>query len=533
MPLFTSLTLTAALLWGCGPHPERTPHESPPDDTGTPSDPEWEPMLQLTSEGFVRVADLCSDGDWTTGESPVVAVGWFEGPTSFRGSTGDPVDLTSTDEDGFIAVYTSEGGALSVLQLGGAGDQRALLCGHGESFDGKGGLWVAGTFDGTMSVPGVEAELVATGNADLFLYKPLDDTPVLHHWAEGEVEALVENDHWYSGSAICAQFKGEITWHPFRGPSPWVITSVGGSDIVCDFGWGVPVLIAGPGQETLRGFVRTNWGSSTGTSESLHREGVVGGLSDGAVLVWGDLSDLNVAAEPSRGGLDAFLASYDTHGVPFLWTFGGEGDDVLHNLAIDSRGERSQKLVGTFGGGQEHATLDVGSGESIDSFGGTDLFFVNTDRSGTWAQEAVALGGAGEETLVTQVVSWDGGPGATVWTTDALVIGTFEDSLSLTGFPTLWACADPSTFFLAYENEPNFVPHWWSVACGMNVTHALGVEVVVRGLDVLRGVLVAGDYADGSATLKVGPIDVSLADPPVGGHAAVIAWCPYLDQLER
>jgi hypothetical protein len=180
--------------------------------------------------GDALVTDVCAfDGGGIFG---FTVVGSFSGDATFG---SDPVSARTASArgvDGFIVDLSADGALLDFVQLGGAGDQRALHCSSGG---------VVGTFGGTLEVTGVARPLTATSDSDAFLIGRNTEIEVggpsrLTHFVAGKTGALAFQCTGMGGAGVhnccvyAGEFRGDVTLFPGTAEAA-ALSSRGGTDL--------------------------------------------------------------------------------------------------------------------------------------------------------------------------------------------------------------------------------------------------------------------------------------------------------------
>jgi hypothetical protein len=266
------------------------------------------------------------------------------------GSIGEQVNQGSYDA--FITKYNSLGSWQWTAPLGTSRSDYA----YGLAVGGDGAMYVVGCTYGNLG------ENTNSGRGDVFLAKY--DSSGVRQWTT--LLGSAGNDAAYgvaegSGGAVyvAGSTSGSLGGNPNAG--------------------GMDAFLAKYNSTGVR-----QWTKLLGSEGDEVAYSVAADRS-GAVYVAGSTSG-SLGGNPNAGGMDAFLAKYDSAGVR-QWTrlLGSEGDAAAHGVAVDSSGA---VYVAGFTSGSLGGSPDAG---------GDDAFLARFDSSGT-LQWTALLGTPGEET---------------------------------------------------------------------------------------------------------------------------------------
>ncbi len=254
--------------------------------------------------------------------------------------------------DAFITKYNSLGAWQWTSVLGTSRSDYAF----GLAADDGGGLYVAGCTYGNL---GANSN---SGRGDVFLAK--FDASGVRQWTT--LLGSAGNDAAYG---VAADQSGAV----------YVAGSTSGSLVDDPNAGGMDAFLAKYDAAGVR-----LWTKMLGTPGDEAAYGVAVDRS-GAIYVSGSTTG-GLGGNPNTGGMDAFLAKYDSAGTR-QWTrlFGSEGDEASYGVAADLSGA---VYVAGFTSGSLGGSLNAG---------GDDAFLARFDSSGT-LQWTALLGTPGEET---------------------------------------------------------------------------------------------------------------------------------------
>ncbi|MDC3958530.1 hypothetical protein KEG38_32035 [Polyangium jinanense] len=202
---------------------------------------------------------------------------------------------------------------------------------------------------------------------------------------------------------------------------------------------------------------------------------------DGTVLVAGEMSGaMNVAGKmlESVNGRDAFLVELSANGDAVeARQFGGTGYQIATSIMPGKTGD--VVIAGAFSG---KIALENQSPESV---GGYDVFVTTLDPTGK-ARWSVMLGGESDQRTAGMVADERG---------DACVVGDFEGSMTVSGFPNSFDSNGQRRVFIARLGPAGNVPWVLAPVC----TGA--AEVAGVAMDGEGNAIVAGSFA---GTLELG-----------------------------
>lgn len=247
--------------------------------------------------------------------------------------------------------------------------------GYGIAVDGSGNVYATGSFQGTVDFdpgPGIDT-LVSAGNSDIFIVKY--DAVGNYLWARGiggstyEHGYSVATDKW-GNVYVTGTFEKTVDFDP--GPGMDTLTSTGLNDIFL------------AKYDANGNYV---WAGSMGGSGTDIGFGVVVD-EPGNVYITGyfakDDADFNPGAGRdilfNAGGLDAFIAKYDTRGN-YLWArnLGGSTIDHGRGITVDQSGY--VYITGFF----NSKNFDPGGTvDTLTSQGDNDIFLAKYDTAGNY-----------------------------------------------------------------------------------------------------------------------------------------------------
>jgi sugar lactone lactonase YvrE len=218
---------------------------------------------------------------------------------------------------------------------------------------------------------------------------------------------------------------------------------------------------------------------------------VSGRYSSNPVTVF-NLNGTSFRNVPLGGITNAFLVKYDTNGTP-LWAsrFGGESVDLVHNIAVDSKGEvyltgqYSSTLLDFY---KADGTLDLNV--NLSNAGGIEAFLVkySTEGNPIWANR---LTGAGNEFGFGVAVDSNGNVYTTGFFTST-PMGILN--LNQTPFQTLPNSGTDDVYVIKYTTNGNPV---WATRLGGTASDR-GNKIAVDGSG---NVYVTGQYNSNPLTI--------------------------------
>ena len=220
--------------------------------------------------------------------------------------------------------------------------------------------------------------------------------------------------------------------------------------------------------------------------------------SMGAVYLAGDFTGtINLGGgslKATAGGYDLFVAKFDAKGSP-VWSksYAGTGDEIPADIAIDETG--AVYVTGNFTN-----TINLGSGATLTSAGGTDLFLAKLSGANGVTVWANRYGDSGNATARGLAVDTSGNP---------VLAGHFTSSINFGGGALTSAGGDD--IFVAKLNASG-VQQWAHNYGDSGYQEAYGLAVDTSGNVVIVGAL-AGSTTFGSlATLtSAGGYDAFVA----------------------
>ena len=280
-------------------------------------------------------------------------------------------------EDAFI---TKIGPGGNVLWSKRYGDAQSQVPG-GVAIDNLGSTYVTGSFQGAIDLGG--GALMSAGGHDVFVAKL--DSGGDSVWRKKFGDAAeqfgvgVATDN-LGNAYITGILQGTANF----GGNP--LTSKGQADIF--------LAKLGPGGAH-------SWSTSFGDASGQYAAGIAVDTAGNVVITGYFAGSLDFGGVTtmlmSAGGLDTFVARFDTAGVP-LWStrFGGPKDDLPAGIAVDAAG--NVILTGSFSG-----SVDFGKGPLV-SAGKEDVFVVKLDPAGT-TQWTKNFGGAGKDQFAAGITT--------------------------------------------------------------------------------------------------------------------------------
>lgn len=316
----------------------------------------------------------------STEGSDVHAAGSFAGTVAVDPSPGMAI-TSAGGVDGFLAAWTTGGGARWVFSVGGLQDDAATVVTAGDG----GSIYLGGSFTGTADFgPGaLTTPLTSQGSAGLFLARYRNDGSV--EWARGlsgtsSVQlALAGLAADGGGVHVAGSFSGTVdfdagtgvTTRSSLGPTDGFLVHY---DAAGSFGW--VVAVGGTGATQPRGV-------AVGASGDV----VVTGAFSGTARFDPGLGATTRTAIGLAGATDAFTAQYSSTGA-FRWVVGmgapvsgGESASYHTAVAVDGSGS-------VVGGGQFFGAADVDPGAGVvilTSLGGADGLVIKLTGTGALA----------------------------------------------------------------------------------------------------------------------------------------------------
>lgn len=432
--------------------------------------PEWNRAFGNADEQHIYAIVVDNVGN-------TIITGGFQGSVSFGG-----VVLTSVDEDDvFMAKYASDGTHLWSRRFGGSGIDVGLCL----AVDDAGSIYLAGRFHSAINLGG--STLSSAGGYDIFLAKFYSNGN--HVWsagygatdtqAPGAIASDGTNKLYMVGSfrnsldlgqgAMASAGGYDVFWAQFDDGSGYCQRSLRFGDAGEQYGWGVTANNVG--------------------------EIVFTGSMQGTV-------DFGGGALTSAGGMDVFLAKYNTYGQ-HLWSnrFGDSNDQ--HGRDVEFIGNsRSWVATGIF-----LSTINLGGGALI-SGGSYDTFLARFDHNSVhaWSRQ---LTGPEQVSVEALDVADAGMLGVT---------GYFYGSADCGGAP-LVSAGDRDVFMALYNANGT---HYASQSFGEN-TDQHGQDIECVNYDDVR---LAGDF-HGTIDFGLGPLtsagetDIFLASFAEGISAVI------------
>lgn len=327
--------------------------------------------------------------DWARGvavdaSGNIYITGYFAETADFNPGPGIDTVRSAGGSDVFLAKYDQNGNYLWAKGIGGNKSDNAF----GVAVDGKGGVYIAGYFNGTADFdPGAGIDtLVSLGLGDIFLAKY--DSDGNYAWAK-RLGNKSDDQSWglaVDGSGyvyVIGTFGGTVDFDPVRGVD--TLMSMGGSDIFI-------AKYDGDGKYV--------WAKNVGGKSSDQGYGITVD-KPGNVYITGYFTrtaDFN----PAKRGVDTiasvgassdgFVAKYDSSGnYKRARSIGGSDSDYGQGVAVDGSG--NVYVTGYFRGSTDF-NQGTGTGGSvlISVEGSSDAFIAKYDRNGNyiWAK---GLGG--------------------------------------------------------------------------------------------------------------------------------------------
>ena len=298
------------------------------------------------------------------GRGDTVIGGSFSGSVDF----GQGAVQSSGGPDGFVAKYSGvDGRPQWSLHIGGAG---AFTNVNSVAADGTGGVYVTGSFTGSVSFPG--GTLTSAGQSDAFLMK-FDGTSGTLLWSLqlGGTGADAANgvDADTSGNLVVTGY--------FSGTA-----NFGGTRLVSSSTSGFVAKYS-----AVNGLLL--WAKALGGSGWAGGSSVAAG-ANGTVAVTGNFCgsvDFGGGSLVSAGGTDIFLAMYGASGT-HLWSraVGAAGNDGANGVAMDGSG--NPVITGYF-----YNSVDFGGGSLPGAANQGSIFlakYAGGNGSYLWAKAFVA-----------------------------------------------------------------------------------------------------------------------------------------------
>jgi hypothetical protein len=425
--------------------------------------------------------------------------GLFQGTANFN--TDDTFSLTSAGgHDVFLAKYDYLGNYLWAISMGGTDDD----VGWSVKVDASSNAYITGHFQVTANFnPDGTSNLSSVGNNDIFLAKYNASGNYL--WAKsmggtsGDVSfsiALDINNNAY----ITGRFIGTANFNP-----DGTANIVGGGTLSNAFN----AKYSNEG-DFYYAFALGGFGNIIFDQEAY----AVATDSDGNSYITGLFSGTvdfnpseNISNLTSRGGMDIFLAKYDSSGN-YLWAknMGGKSDDAGISIAIDS--SDNIYILGSF---RDTAYFNSDDSINIISAGGADVFLAKYDASGNylWAK---SMGGINDDIGMSVAIDGSG---------NAYITGHFEGIANFNPNDTanLASVGGRDIFLAKYDSFGNYL--WAKRMGGTSHDYCYGVA-----LDYLGNAYITGYFwgtsnfnPDGIANLtSAGGSDVFLAKYDTSGN---------------
>ncbi len=309
--------------------------------------------------------------------------GIFNGTVDFNPGSG-VFNLTSSgNEDGFILKLDNLGNFIWAIKIGGTlSDALSTI-----SIDNQNNLVISGDFKGTADFDPTSSvqNLVSNGGTDSYFAKYNLNGQFI--WVkqignltnDERIETSIDDE---GNIYTSGYFQGTIDMDPSLGT--FNLTSVGGEDIYI-------------GKYSKNGFLI--WAKSIGGSQGQRQIRMLND-NNGYFYVTGIFNgtcDFDPSSSTSlltsNGGIDAFIAKYDTLGN-YVWalSYGGTGTDQGYGLSIDGSGN-------IYGTGMFQNTVDFDPSSNtyyLTSNGSSDIYINKFSSSGQFLS-AKGIGGVGED----------------------------------------------------------------------------------------------------------------------------------------
>lgn len=300
-------------------------------------------------------------------QGDVAIVGSFLGHTDLGAG---PITSAGSD-DGFVVKLGPAGNLLWSKQYG-DGQSQAVF---GAAVDSSGSTYITGRFQGAIDLGG--GPLTSAGDDDIFVAK-IDNTGN-YVWRN-----RFGDDQKQSGGFVAVDSSGDAYVAGFLQGS----ADFGGGKRTSNGSADVFLVKLGPGGTHV-------WSKNFGDSLGQYASGVAVDGSGNVIIVGYFAGSINFGAPTatltSAGGLDVFLAKFDSSGVP-QWSrrFGDATDQVASGVALDAAGDIV--IAGYLSG-----TTDFGTG-LLTSAGKEDVFVAKFDALGAsmWSKN---FGGANKDQL--------------------------------------------------------------------------------------------------------------------------------------
>jgi hypothetical protein len=309
--------------------------------------------------------------------------GSFHGIVNFRPRGGDPLIRTLPDQKSgtFVARYSADGVCQWAIEINShgtdSGDDSWSTC----ALDGKGSLYVAGSFQGdivSFNPLGAPTTLTSHGGSDMFLAK--------YDVRNGVLTWVLqlggnESEHIGANGLECDRNGNPTFTGRLSGTGAVDLDPTGGERLVVSSSLflarisqnGEPIFIVG--MQSGRG------DAGTGIAFDSKNNTYLGGYFDGPATFD---PDGGMQKSPTSPTTDAFIARYDTEGnldwVNALGTGDATETNTVRGIAVDS--EDNILAVGALSGST--VDLDPGPGSLPVLLNGmTDAFLVKYNADGT------------------------------------------------------------------------------------------------------------------------------------------------------
>ncbi len=316
----------------------------------------------------------------------VYVTGYFQGSADFDPGTGTAMLTSNGGQDIFLAKYDAGGNYVWAISMG-TSVSAFNEAGNGIALDAAGNIYITGVFGDVADFdPGTGTAALTAGATDAFVAKY--DTNGNYLWAinvggnEAEAGQGVAVDP--AGNVyITGNFWGTAEFNPGSGTA--TLTPVAGSS---------DAFVAK--YDPSGNYV---WAGSIGGSGADEGQAIAVDTA-GNVYVTGYFSNANADFDPGTAvvnltyaaGNDAFIAKYNTNG-DYLWakSIGSGSTDRGTGVALDAAG--NVYLTGYF---QGSADFNPGTGDTLKSGGGNDIFVARYDANGNY-QWSKGIGGTGSD----------------------------------------------------------------------------------------------------------------------------------------
>ncbi len=474
------------------------------------------------SRGFGSASnDVCSALSPSIG-GYILACGAYRGRTAFAtGESGETVLDCSGAQDGFVARYAGDGGLISVLRIGEAGEDAV----GGVAPLPDEGYYATGFFQGSMTLGRGEAgetQFSSIGGSDIFLARFRHDNRLA--WARRV--GSTGNDE---GQSLAITSDGGV-----------VVTGVIRGTAI--FGAGEMHYIPLYNFGAYTAFVAryNSDGALVWAKAPTSDHGWIGGgnattLPDDSVLLTGEFSGLAVfgQGEPRQTSLtcsdaNGFLARYQADGS-LDWAVGlGVEGETVHARAVSALPDGRAVVAGmhfggaTLGLGQARQThLSAGSVPSYDIL----LAGYNGDGQLEWAQSA---GGPGVDYAFGVGLASGGGVISTGQLTDTITLGG-RTLTSVGAEDVLLSRFDPSVTPIpvnTFPPTPTPTPlggGWSASAGGAGGGGTTGMQL---GVAADGGVIVAGEFNANAVFGRGEPNETQFACTPGDNRAFLARYQP-------